>query len=359
MENKEGFIDSKELYSLIDLIGSGNELKMDEWVLLLSNISDDLSEYLFEKARTVKEKYYGNKVYIRGLIEFTNYCKNNCYYCGIRRDNIKADRYRLSDEAILECVDRGHDLGFRTFVLQGGEDLYYDDDHICRLVSSIKESWPDSAVTLSIGEKSYESYKAYYLAGADRYLLRHETAGKEHYKSLHPEEMSYDNRMRCLYDLKEIGYQVGAGFMVGSPDQRREDIARDLIFLKKFEPHMVGIGPFIAHKDTPFKEEKNGSLKETLFLLGIIRLMLPKVLLPSTTALATIAKKGRELGIMAGANVIMPNLSPVKVRKKYLLYDNKLSGGLEGAEGIEILKKSLEAIGSRISADRGDHCSLV
>jgi len=288
------------------------------------------------------------------LIEFTNYCKNDCYYCGIRCSNRNSDRYRLSKEDILSCAEDGYKLGFRTIVLQGGEDPYFTDEMMVDIISSIRKNYPDCAITLSIGEKSYKSYKKFYDAGADRFLLRHETADAKHYQKLHPENLSSENRKRCLYDLKDIGYQVGTGFMVGSPYQTTENISDDLIFIKELEPHMVGIGPFIAHKDTPFKDMNNGSFELTLVLLSIIRLMLPNILLPATTSLATIDKKGREKGIMAGANVVMPNLSPMNVRNKYMLYDGKANTGDEAAESLLHLKESMKKIGYNVVVDRGD-----
>ena len=301
------------------------------------------------------DEIYGNKVYIRGLIEFTNYCKNDCLYCGIRRSNKAADRYRLSEKDILECCHTGYELGFRTFVLQGGEDPYYTDEIICSLIGQIKEKYPDCALTLSIGEKSRESYKRYFEAGADRYLLRHETANQDHYSRLHPRDMSLDNRKRCLWDLKEIGFQVGCGFMVGSPYQTIDTLYEDLKFIKDFKPHMVGIGPFIPQHATPFSKEKAGGLEETLRLLSIIRLMNPHVLLPSTTALGTIHPQGRELGIKAGANVVMPNLSPTEVRAKYQLYDNKICTGDEAAECRACMQNRMKQIGYEVVTDRGDY----
>jgi len=297
-------------------------------------------------------------VYIRGLIEFTNYCRNDCYYCGIRRSNREAERYRLTKEQILECCSTGYDLGFRTFVLQGGEDGYFTDDRMVDIISSIKSEYPDCAITLSIGEKSHESYKAFFDAGAERYLLRHETADPEHYRKLHPQELSLKNRKKCLQDLKKIGFQVGCGFMVGSPYQTTDCLVEDLLFIKEFSPHMVGIGPFIPHHATQFAEKPAGTLELTLFLLGIIRLMLPTVLLPATTALGTIHPRGRELGILAGANVVMPNLSPRSVRKKYMLYDNKICTGDEAAECRYCLERRLESIGCRVAVSRGDHKSF-
>lgn len=309
---------------------------------------------LFAAADNVRREYYGTDVYIRGLIEFTNYCRNNCYYCGIRRDNAKVDRYRLSKAEILSCCREGYALGFRTFVLQGGEDMFYTDEMLCDMVAQIRQGYPDCAITLSVGEKSRESYQAYYDAGAERYLLRHETATDSHYKSLHPTTMLLSNRKQCLFDLKEIGYQVGAGFMVGSPGQTTEHLVSDIRFLQELMPDMIGIGPFIAHGETPFSKEKNGTLALTLRMLAILRLLFPYALIPATTALGTIHPKGRELGLQAGANVVMPNLSPVAVRKKYELYDNKICTGEEAAECRGCLAQRVKAAGYQIVTSRGD-----
>lgn len=330
----------------------------DEEFLRLINCRDEaVLELLAQRAGEVRHRVYGHDVYVRGLIEFTNYCKNNCYYCGIRGGNGNVERYRLTPEQILACTDVGHELGFRTFVLQGGEDPYYTDEMLVNLIRTIKERHPDCAITLSIGERSRESYQAYFDAGADRYLLRHETASPEHYRKLHPAYLSLENRMRCLRDLKEIGYQVGCGFMVGSPYQTPECILQDLKFIRELNPHMVGIGPFIPHKDTDFRNEPAGTLHDTLKLLSILRLMLPRVLLPATTALGTIHPLGREKGILAGANVVMPNLSPTDVRIKYMLYDNKICTGDEAAECRFCLQRRMEGIGYRIVVDRGDYRS--
>ena len=344
---------------LIDKLYLTRSLEPDEYKALIDNRSTELSEYIFEKARTVRIHNYGNDVYIRGLIEFTNYCKNDCLYCGIRRSNCNAERYRLTKEEILECCSTGYELGFRTFVLQGGEDGHYSTEKMTELIRAIKSAYPDCALTLSVGEKSHETYKAYFDAGADRYLLRHETANAQHYNKLHPEVMSLESRKKCLYDLKEIGFQVGCGFMVGSPFQTTDCLVDDLMFIKELEPHMVGIGPFIPHHGTPFADESAGTLELTLYLLAIIRLMLPAVLLPATTALGTIHPEGRELGILAGANVVMPNLSPVSVRQKYMLYDNKICTGDEAAECRYCLQKRVESIGCRIAVSRGDHKSIL
>lgn len=344
---------------LIDKLYKARSLAREEYKELIDNRNPELADYLFERARAVRIENYGHDVYMRGLIEFTNYCKNDCYYCGIQRSNSKVQRYRLSKKQILECCLIGYELGFRTFVLQGGEDPYFTDEKLVDIIHSIRASYPDCAVTLSIGEKSYESYKAYFEAGADRYLLRHETADPNHFNRLHPRELSLERRKQCLYDLKEIGYQVGCGFMVGSPYQTTDSIVEDLLFIKELNPHMIGVGPFIPHMQTVFANEDAGTLELTVFLLGIIRLMLPSVLLPATTALGTIDPKGRELGILAGANVVMPNLSPISVREKYSLYDNKICTGDEAAECRHCMQGRIESIGYKLVTSRGDHISIL
>ncbi|MBR1985807.1 MAG: [Mogibacterium sp.] len=345
-------------FDLADKLESEKNLTDEEFAAVLLCDAPGFDEYLAEKARAVREKYYGKAVYMRGLIEFTNICKNNCYYCGIRRDNANTERYRLSEEQILSCCDIGYELGFRTFVLQGGEDPYYTDELIVSIVSAIKGRYPDCAVTLSIGEREKESYQKFFDAGADRYLLRHETADKSHYEMLHPAELSFDHRMQCLKDLKDIGYQVGCGMMVGSPYQTTEHLVKDLRFLQEFKPEMVGIGPFIPHHDTQYADYAAGTVEMTVRLLSIIRLLLPDVLLPATTALGTIDPRGREKGILAGANVVMPNLSPSDVRGKYLLYDNKICTGDEAAECIRCMAMRISSVGYETVVDRGDHVSF-
>ncbi len=347
--------DMDSMKNLIDKLEAEHVLSKEEYIKLISGFNEELSEYLFKKASNIRQQIYGKDVYVRGLIEFTNYCKNDCLYCGIRCSNIITDRYRLTVEDIMECCKEGYELGFRTFVLQGGEDPYFTDKRMIDIIKKIKTAYPDCALTLSIGEKEYDSYKAFFDAGADRYLLRHETADAKHYAKLHPEDLSWEHRVRCLYDLKSIGFQTGCGFMVGSPYQTAENLAQELLFIKKLEPHMVGIGPYISQHDTPFCNEKNGTLEMTLFMLGLIRLTLPHVLLPSTTALGTIHPLGREKGILAGANVVMPNLSPVSVRKKYLLYDNKICTGDEAAECKLCLQRRMQSIGYHVVTDRGDY----
>ncbi len=339
---------------LLEKLKTTTELDRDEYLLLIRN-RRQVHDHAAKLAGEARNAIYGNRIYIRGLIEFTNYCKNNCYYCGIRSGNEKADRYRLTPEEIVSCADSGYELGFRTFVLQGGEDGYYSDEVLTAVIEKIKQRHSDCAITLSVGERSYESYRRLKEAGADRYLLRHETVNRQHYGQLHPVQMSWENRMQCLRDLKELGFQTGAGFMVGSPGQTEEDLADELLFLKELKPEMVGIGPFIPHRDTPFCDSPPGSAEMTLFMLSLIRLTLPDVLLPATTALGTVDPMGREKGIMSGANVLMPNLSPVNVREKYLLYDNKICTGEEAAQCIECLKMRIRKTGCEIVTDRGDH----
>ena len=344
----------KTSFELLHLLSEKHHLSLSSYEKILEERTEADEELAHQLARECTEKYYGRGVYTRGLIEFTNYCKNNCHYCGIQRGNQEVERYRLSKEEILSCCEEGYSLGFRTFVLQGGEDPYFTDEKIVEIVQAIKKAFPDCAVTLSIGEKSRATYEKYFRAGADRYLLRHETADKEHYQYLHPKELSWEHRMRCLKDLKDIGFQVGCGFMVGSPHQTAKTLAKDLYFIQEFQPDMCGIGPFIPQHATVFAREKAGTLQDTLFLLSLLRLIHPNMLIPATTALGTIDKRGRELGILSGANVLMPNLSPTAVRKKYLLYDNKICTGDESAQCRACLSRRMESIGAHLLVDRGD-----
>ena len=337
---------------IIDKLSINGDLSDSELKLLIEDST--FEKELHCKADEVRREYYGTDVYIRGLIELSNYCKNNCYYCGIRCENKKIDRYRLDLQSILSCCGQGYELGFRTFVLQGGEDGFFSDKYICDIVSRIRTLYPDCAITLSLGEKSYTSYKSYYAAGANRYLLRHETANVRHYKMLHPDNLSLDKRKQCLYDLKKIGYEVGTGFMVGSPFQTTGFLIDDLRFLQELQPDMIGIGPFISHKDTPFNNYKSGDLHLCLRLISILRLMFPYALIPATTALGTLVDNGRELGLSAGANVVMPNLSPVNVRKLYVLYDDKICTGEEAAECLACLNNRVNSIGYNIVVNRGD-----
>ncbi len=345
----------KSVKELIDKLNKDKSLSLDEYETVISEYTNDDLLYAKELAEKIRLSVYGNTIYIRGLIEISNYCKNGCLYCGINRANKSCVRYRLTKDEILSCCDYGYELGFRTFVMQGGEDNHFTDEVVCDIVREIKSRYPDCAVTLSLGERSYESYKALYDSGADRYLLRHETADSVHYSKLHPSELTLENRLECLDNLKKIGFQTGCGIMVGSPYQTNKHIAKDLKFIEQFDPHMCGIGPFLPHKDTVFAEFDKGSLELTLFLLSLIRIMKPNILLPSTTALGTLMDGGREMGILHGANVIMPNLSPETAKDKYMLYDNKLRTGLESAEALESLKEKFAAIGYEIVTDRGDY----
>ena len=338
----------------IDLLHREHRLNKKQWIQLFSSFTQEDAAYALELSRKITDIHFGKKIYFRGIVEFSNICKNDCYYCGIRFSNHSVARYRLTVEDILACCQEGYEAGFRTFVLQGGEDGWFNDTRMCEIIRSIKERYPDCAVTLSLGERTRESYQKLFDAGADRYLLRHETADPHHYAHLHPPFQTLQERMRCLFDLKEIGYQTGCGIMVGSPGQTPETLAEDMVFMQEFKPHMVGIGPFLPHKDTPFRGEAAGSVETTLFILALCRIMLPKVLMPATTALGTAEADGRKLGVLAGCNVVMPNLSPKHVREKYMLYDNKAGTGLTAQEGIALLRSQMEQIGYEVIIGRGD-----
>lgn len=340
--------------ALIDQLALQHDLTDEQLLELLDNMDDANRAYLIEKAHETRMEVYGDRVFMRGLIEFTNYCKQNCLYCGIRAENTDVERYRLSVEEVLKCCETGYWLGYRTYVLQGGEDPYFTDERLVEMITAIKKRFPDTALTLSLGERSRESYEKIFAAGVDRYLLRHETASKELYESLHP-KMSFENRQACLQVLKDIGFQVGAGFMVGLPGQENKHLVQDLRFLKNLNPHMTGIGPFIPHHDTPLKEEAGGTVDMTVTLLAILRLMLPQVLLPATTALGSLDKLGREKGIKAGANVVMPNLSPTEAKEKYMLYDGKICTGDEAAECRQCIEGRINRAGFTIDMSRGDH----
>lgn len=345
---------NNKVSALIEKLETTHSLTTAEYEYLISHRDEESAQLLKEKALKEREVIYGKTIFIRGLIEVSNFCRNDCYYCGIRRSNKDCSRYRLNEDEILECCREGYALGFRTFVMQGGEDTHFSDDFMCNLISKIKSKYPDCAVTLSLGERTYDSYKKLFDAGADRYLLRHETADKEHYEKLHPSSMSFEARMECLKNLKKIGFQTGCGFMVGSPFQTDSNLAKDLKFIEEFAPEMCGIGPFIPHNATPFNHYSAGSAELTCYLLSIIRLIRPNILLPSTTALSTLLDDGHERGILAGANVIMPNLSPSSMRKKYELYNNKKSFGDEAAQAVDTLRNKIKAIGYEIVTDRGD-----
>lgn len=365
-------IDINKSKKIIDKIDKKEKISYEDALTLLSSFEYDnnlnkkklnkkekeeikeLKKYLKDKAREKADKIFGKYIFMRGLIEFTNYCKNDCIYCGIRKSNKNAERYRLNKKEILECCKIGYDIGFRTFVLQGGEDNYFNIERMTNIVKAIKKEFPDCALTLSIGEKEEEYYKELKNNGANRFLLRHETSENEHYSKLHPAYMSLENRKECLRYLKNLGFQTGTGMMIGSPFQKLENIAGDLIFMQEIKPEMIGIGPFLPHKDTPFANEKIGELELTLILISVLRLVFPLSLIPATTALGTIKECGRELGILHGANVVMPNLSPMNVRKKYLLYNNKISTGTESAEGVELLRESINKIGYVLTGARGD-----
>ena len=342
------------MHKLLDKLEREHSLSLAEYRQLVDGYTPEIAAEAAIRAARVRRQVYGDRVFIRGLVEISNICKNDCLYCGIRRSNPSCDRYRLTREDILACCREGYELGFRTFVLQGGEDGYYTDERLESILRAIKSEFSDCAVTLSIGERSQDSYKRLFDAGADRYLLRHETADPLHYSKLHPTDLTLENRLECLRTLKAIGYQVGCGFMVGSPHQTSENIARDLKFVEEFSPDMCGIGPFIPHKDTPFRDCAAGSAYLTCYLLSILRLIKPNLLLPATTALGSILEGGREMGLKAGANVVMPNLSPPMVRAKYTLYNNKLHTGTESAQALDKLKKQIEAVGYRVVTDRGD-----
>ena len=344
---------------LIDKLYREANLRESELLDLITNISKEDREYLFECARNKARKHYLRNVYLRGLIEISSYCKNDCYYCGLRASNKCAERYRLDKSQILECCKTGYELGLRTFVLQGGEDMHYTDEILVDIISTIRKCYPDCAITLSLGEKSVTSYQKYFDAGANRYLLRHEAYSSDLYSKLHPKNLNIETRLECLKNLKQIGFQTGCGFMVGAPYQTYEHIVKDLRFIKEFEPEMVGIGPFLPHSDTPFGEEQAGSVSLTLTLLAVVRLLVPTVLLPATTALNTASEDGLVLGVRAGANVVMPNLSPLDVRKKYMLYDGKKSSGTESAQAIDTLKEKLETIGYEVNFSRGDNIKFV
>ena len=347
-------MNNRKIINLIDKLYRTNNLEYEELVYILKNIEETEKNYLIEKANLTRMNTYGDSVFMRGLIEFTNYCNKGCKYCGINAGNKNVERYRLSLDEILLCCDMGYDLGYRTFVLQGGEDLYFTDEKIVEIIKTIKSKYNEVAITLSIGEKSYESYEAYFKAGADRYLLRHETANPELYEKIHLNS-NLNSRKKSLLNLKEIGFQVGAGFMVGIPGGTREDLAKDLIFIKELEPEMVGIGPFIPPKDTIYREELGGTLEDTITMIALTRLLLPYALLPATTALGTIDQNGREKGIKAGANVVMPNLSPMVVREKYSLYDGKICTGDEAAECRNCIEKRIISSGFSIDMSRGDN----
>lgn len=342
----------------IDRLHRGDDLSRDEWMVLLSSLNADEREYLRSKAQEVAVAHYGKGVFVRALLEISSYCKNNCYYCGIRASNSNAQRYRLAKDEILECCKEADRLGFNTFVMQGGEDPRQTDEWVTDVVKTIRAAYPDKAITLSVGERSAEAYAAFKAAGADRFLLRHETRNDEHYSLLHPEMMSSENRRECLFTLKHLGFQTGSGMMIGSPGQTDEHLYEDIRFLEELQPQMIGIGPFLPAANTPFEKYNPGSADKTILMLSLLRLRFPNVLLPATTALATLCPDGMERAILAGANVVMPNISPVEQRKKYSIYDNKKSTGAESAQQMQQLEDRLNAIGYHIDYARGDFYNL-
>jgi biotin synthase len=349
---------NREVLRLIDKLNDDNYLDQAEFLFLLKNISLRELDYLKELSDSVRKRVYGKSVYMRGLIEFSNYCKQGCNYCGIRALNTNVDRYRLDKEVILDCCREGYRLGYRTFVLQSGEDPKFDDDIMVDILKAVKAEFSDVAITLSVGEKTKEQYQKYYDAGADRYLLRHETANKDHYEKLHPTSMSFDNRMQCLKDLKEIGYQTGCGIMINSPGQTNESLVQDLEFIASFKPHMVGIGPFLNHDQTPFSGFDDGTINQTAVMVALVRIILPEVLLPATTALGTLHNKGREMVLKAGANVVMPNLSPTEHREKYEIYQNKICTGDEAAHCRGCIETRIHFAGYDVDMSIGHHKSL-
>ena len=333
-------------------------LHAEQFRALIELCDDHTLDYLRQEAVRTAQKRFGLGIFVRGLIEISSFCRNDCFYCGLRRSNRSAERYRLSHEQIMECCEEGYQAGLRTFVLQGGEDGQLTDEWLEDIISAIRKKYPDVAITLSLGERSRESYERLYLAGATRYLLRHEAADKELYCSIHPTEMSYDNRIACIENLKAIGYQTGMGMMVGVAGQSADSLVQDLLLLERLQPQMIGIGPFIPHRDTPLGDRPAGDLRRTLLMLSIVRIMHPDALIPSTTALATLTPEGRKLGVLSGANVIMPNLTPQSERRKYAIYENKAASGSEAIEGLRELERELAEIGYHIDYSRGDFQKL-
>lgn len=330
-------------------------LKRDEFRALIASCDSQTLEYIRkESVRTAQERF-GHGIFVRGLIEISSFCRNDCAYCGLRRSNRSAERYRLNHEQIMECCKEGYDAGLRTFVLQGGEDANLTDEWLEQIIHDIRHIYPDVAITLSLGERSYDSYKRLYDAGATRYLLRHEAANEELYRKLHPQTMSHANRIACIENLKEIGYQTGMGMMIGVRGQSVDDLVDDLLLMERIRPQMIGIGPFIPHRNTPLGDYPAGSVELTLLMLSIVRLMHPSALIPSTTALATLSAEGRRMGILSGANVVMPNLTPPSERKKYAIYEDKASSGSEAVEGLRALEQELNEIGYHIDYSRGDY----
>ncbi len=349
---------SAKVDELVSELYTNKNLSDEDFLFLLDNISESNLENLFSFSRTRREEYYGNKVYMRGLIEFTNYCNRGCLYCGISKYNNKIDRYRLTKDEIFECCDEGDKLGFQTYVLQGGEDPYYTDEILVDIISTIKKRYPEKAITMSFGERSKESYQKMFDAGADRYLLRHETASKDLYNNIHDNTMSYDNRIECLHNLKNIGYQVGCGFMVNTPTQTNLDLLADIRLIQNLRPEMCGIGPYLSHDDTPLSGNESGTLEQTLVMVALTRLVMPDCLMPSTTALGTLDKLGREKALKAGANIVMPNLSPTVYRDKYEIYQNKICTGDEAAQCRNCIELKIFTTGYEVDMEVGHHVNF-
>lgn len=346
---------SNKIKFLVNKLAKNSNLEKDEFLYIIENITTEEVNYLYKKAYEVKYIYYQNRVFLRGLIEISNYCNMGCKYCGINYKSEKIDRYRLTPDEILKCCEIGYGLGYKTFVLQGGEDPFYSDEVIVKILKRIKSNFPEVRITLSIGERSKESYQKIFAAGADRYLLRHETASRRLYEHVHPDSMSFDNRRKCLMYLKEIGYQVGAGFMVGLPTQNNEDLVEDLVFLKELKPEMIGIGPYLCHEDTELRGNDSGTLEETLVMVALTRLLLPKTLLPATTALGTLDELGREKALKAGANVLMPNISPTENRAKYEIYQNKICITDTSDQCRNCIEARIIGVGHEIDLGVGDY----
>ena len=325
-----------------------HELSRDEIIALLKD--DSINEELFKAADEVRKKYLGDEVHLRGLIEFTNICKRNCMYCGLRRDNKSLNRYRLSHEEIIDFAKKAVSYGYKTLVLQGGEDDYYTVERLVPIVKDLKAL--GVALTLSIGERPFEEYEALKKAGADRFLLRIETTDKELYEKLDP-GMSHENRIQCLKNLRKLGYEVGSGCLVGLPGQKIESLADDILFFKELDVDMNGIGPFIPNEDTPLKDAEGGQFELALKVMAIVRLLLPDINIPATTAMETLNKQGRVIALQCGANVVMPNVTEGEYRKLYALYPGKICTGDTPAHCRGCISGKIRGIGRIVSDGPG------
>lgn len=336
------------MFDIIAKAENTHDLRKDEIVQLLT--TDEYNGELFAAADRVRSKYVGDDVHLRGLIEFSNICKQNCLYCGLRRENRKINRYRLTPEQIIDFAGKAKTYGYRTVVLQSGEDENFDVATMQRIIREIKAM--DMALTLSVGEKTKEEYAAYREAGADRYLLRIETTDKQLYEKLDP-GMSFDNRKRCLRDLKELGFEVGTGCMVGLPGQTLESLADDILFFKEIDADMIGIGPFIPNADTPLSEEKGGTFTLSLKVMAITRLLLPDINIPATTAMESLDHNGRVIALGSGANVVMPNVTEGDYRKWYALYPGKICINDTPAHCRSCITGKIGGIGRKVSSECG------